>query len=347
MEQATLEDDEVVRALLREIPLEGWVQVTLEREPSYFLGEGLMGPGATLLARTPEGGAIGMCATQGLQGHLNGDPTDLVYWSALRVRPEYRHRIGLVRQGFSAMRGLAHRGVGFTSVGTENRRARRLLEARLPGLPRYTPTGEINTWLLKAEGRPSGRLRPARPSDAAGLAELLNAQAGGYQFSPRLEARWLLELDGSRGLRLGDFWVRDSAGGLEAGLALWDQRCFRQTRVRGYRNPLPLLRPLYNLLAGPLGGLRLPAVGEALDACFLAFAANPDEALLREGLALAAERGIATCLYGLPVGHPLEAVVRRLGPSRVYRTCIETIRWPDEAPLSLDGRLPWPEIALL
>lgn len=226
-----------------------------------------------------------------------------------------------------------------------------MLERGLLGFPQYSPLGEMETWVLPAVGQPTGRLVPAVPRDIPELVHLINESGRAAHFSPHLTAAWFAS--GSGGLRIDGFLVRREGGALRACLALWDQRAFKQVRVQGYRAPLNILRAPWNLWAWVRGGVRLPAPGNRLEACFLAFAswAAPEweEAALdvREALAQASLRGIGVALLGLPVGHPLGPRLRKGRAPWIYRTCIEGVRWPDTSQVVLDLRPVHPEIALL
>jgi hypothetical protein len=349
---ASASDDGDLRAMLREEEMDGWVRLGLEREPHYFSGEHLMGSSTTFIARAESGEPIGLCSVHECSVHLNGTPISAAYLGGLRVRKAFRHRPHLLRQGFQALRQSKHglpESLCFTSVASDNHRARRILEAGLPGLPRYAPIGEMHTWVLRSRGRPKGFLRPAQTEDAEAMADFMNRQARAFQCASHIEASWLRSLDGHKGLRLQDFWLRKERGAIQACVALWDQRAFKQTRIHGFRQPLSQLRPLYNAAAVFRRSPRLPAAGEVLPACFLAFPAMPELHLdlIREGLALAATHGAEMSLLGLPANHPLSGSLRQLGHPWIYRTCIETVHWPEAPPPPLDNRLVFPEIALL
>lgn len=329
-------DDEDLRRLLREEAMEGWIRLALEREPRFFAGAPPLDPGTAFLARDGEGIPVGLCTLRHREVFLRGEAVRLPYLGGLRVRPGFRHRAHLLREGFDAVRSHMNSPFAFTSLASDNPRARRLLEAGLPGFPCYTPVGEMGTFALRTGGRVKGLLRPLRPGEGRAFAELFNRRAAACDFSPVLE-----------GTPPGEIWVREEGGELLAGLSLWDQRAVKQTRVLGYRAPLRPLRPLLGAVASVLGVPSLPAPGQVLPAGYLAFAAGLDLDLVREALALAAQRGLDVLLLGLPAGSPLAASMTPLDRALAYRTCIETVHWPGDPAPRLDGRPVHPEIALL
>lgn len=354
---ASVADDADLRALLRENPMEGWVRLGLEREPNYFLGEGLLGEATVMVAREDGelGSLIGSCACTWMPVHVNGEARSIPYLGGLRLSSAYRNHPHLIRQGFQALDEVAGFGhatpLAFTSLASDNHRARRLLEAGLPNFPQYTPMAELETWVLPAVGKLTGRLEPVIPDDIPELVHLINHTGRASQFSPHLTEEWLAR--GPGGLRAEDFLVRREGGVIQACLALWDQRAYKQVRVHGYRPPLNVLRTPWNLLAMMRRGVRLPAPGSRLEACFLAFSAfRTDDweqaaADVNEALAWAARREVQAALLGLPVGHPLSTKLRKGRAPWVYRTCIEGVRWSEAPQVVLDQRPVHPEIALL
>jgi hypothetical protein len=152
---------------------------------------------------------------------------------------------------------------------------------------------------------------------------------------------------------LADFWLLKDGNALRGCLAIWDQRRFKQTVVRGYRFPLNKLRVAYNLLAGIRGKLKLPAPNQKIDQVFLSFVAFSESAqqmaveVVKEGLRLAAQKGALVGTLGLSAQSPLIASLKAALPHESYRTRIETVNWSDADRLALDDRPVQPEIALL
>jgi hypothetical protein len=146
-EVATPADDTSLRALLRENAMPSWVTMTTERDPSWFAGCNRFGKDWAVLAR--DGGEIiGMysCATHRI--HLNGRAVDAGYLGALRVRPEYRRRMRILREGYASIPRNCRAGAPpfwYTAIAGDNGPARRILEANLPGMPRYRHCNDMST----------------------------------------------------------------------------------------------------------------------------------------------------------------------------------------------------------
>jgi hypothetical protein len=359
---ATPADESRLRAMLRDNPMDGWVDLSLEREPDYFAAADLYGRETSVIAETVSGENIGMYACTQFSVYLDGVVKPALYLHNLRVNRRWRHHIRFLRGGFASIAELvpdfATAASCFTSIGSGNRKAWRILEAGLSGLPRYCPQGEMVTLALPlSTKRHSGNLlRRAQRDDLPALLAFHQGYATGWQFAPCLDKDWLLC---GGGLQPEDFWLYEVAGKIRFCAALWDQGHCKQAVVHGYRSPLGLLRPLYNFGARLLGRNLLPAIGQNLAHLFIAFAAFDDGMLVDEHeLALdciaellfrAREKPVNTAILGLAAAHPLQDKIARRFHADAYRTRIETVSWSGQATFDNKGgnRLVQAEVALL
>ena len=341
---ATQADDETVRALLRETAMPSWADMAIEREPSYF------GANEWAVIAEEDGEVVGIYTASVLPAHADGQPTRLGYLGGLRVKPQRRRRIRHLREGYASVPMLAREAVPwwFTTIGSDNVVARRLLEAGVPGLPAYHFRGEYETFALpasrgrrrgiwrrfegmgQAEACPHrGRLARARCGDRLQpVLALHNSLAARFQCSP--------VLDDDLVLRVGNFFVCD--GGVAA---LWDQRAFKRIVARRYRWP-SLITP-YNAWAKVFRRIPLPREGGALDHTFIAFFAMESPSVEAiEDLLSHCQTPVAT--IGLHAENPLCEIVRRFKPmstrSRVYGVSFDGSVPPN-------GRPAQPEAALL
>ena len=354
---AKAEDDARLRQILRDSAMPAWVTLSAEHEPNHFLSANLFGHRETLIAERDDASTVGMCSWTSLPVYLDGQAMEVGYLGELRVLPTFRRRPGIVRNGFKAVRVLAQEyPCWFTSIALDNTVARRLLEAGIKEMPRYRPLGEMVTLALPASTRKgSHSCQVCSEADIDELLAFYHQQARNFDYAPVLSESWLRHLDGSNGLRLQDFYLLRKEGRICASFALWDQRAFKQTVVRGYRFPLALLRQPYNLLAGLTRRVALPAIGQAIDYLFLAFLAIAPgfeatgmRRLIDEALALCAGRGVSCAMLGVAANHPLLDILNRYR-AQTYRTCIESVSWPDQPPgeVTRADRVIQPEIALL
>lgn len=338
-------DDALVRSLLRENGMPGWVEITLEREPSFFDGTDWIGHEWAVLGE--EGSeVVGMYTAAVRPAHVDGREELLGYLGGLRVRRGHRHRIRYLRAGYDSIRTLAPAGGTLpwwlTAIAAGNSTARRLLEAGVRGLPAYHHEGDYVTCVLPASrGRRRGLWRRAYSGEAAAIASFHNHQASRYQCSPVLSARTVERIGLER------FLVHEDERRMHGVVALWDQRAFRQVVVQRYRPPLGLLRPAYNLYARFAGRVPLPRTGCALGQTFLAFLALTDvampgaEALISDALS---HCRTPVAALGFHAGHPALDAIARFKPIR-YASLIYSVAFG--APPRLDSRPVQPEAALL
>lgn len=357
---ATAADDHALRAMLRANDMDSWVNLAFEREPCFFAGEHLMGDSTAVIAldeaaqQTP----IGMYTSSLLPVHINGRAAFAGYLGGLRVNRQYRRRIRILKDGFASIPRLIScqktMSCWFTSVGQENSKARRILEAGLKNMPSYRLVGSMETLAFSTRlGKHKGLLQQATIRDVPALSNFFNQQASAFQFSPVLSEAWLLSLNGQHGLKLKDFWLLRDGHELSGCLAIWDQRKFKQTVVHNYRFPLNKLRGVYNLLAGVRGKIRLPAPGEKLEQVFISFFALSQRAqdkavdVISEALLHASEKNAAIGTLGLSDRNPMIRKLQAALHPDCYRTNIETVTWPEADLPELDARPPQPEVAVL
>ncbi|GHS86355.1 hypothetical protein FACS189487_00470 [Campylobacterota bacterium] len=335
--------------------------LSFEREPNYFAASNLCGEETSVIAETSAGEAIGIYACTQFSLYLNGEVRPAIYLHNLRVDRRWRHRISLLRGGFESIpkliAGFGESAVCFTSVGSGNQTARRLLEAGVRGLPRYEWQGDLITFALPCasggKGRSRVKLRRACDADIPALAAFHRQCAARWQFAPHLDES---ALRGGGGVRVEEFWLCEEEGAIRFCAALCDQSGCKQVVVRGYRQPLRGLRLLYNCWARLTGRVALPAIGERLSYLYMAFAAFDDDLLGRDrALALecieallvcARGQGAQTVVLGLSADHPLQELIARRLRSESYRTRIQTVVWQGQDALHISGSVQ-PEAALL
>jgi hypothetical protein len=355
---ATPADDADIRRLLRENPMPGRITLTLEREPDYFADSGLPGTEKqTIIAN--EGGRVvcmGNCSIR--ERFVNGQPRRVGYLGGLRLDSRATGRFDILRRGYEFFREFQADNPAdfyFTSIAADNAPARKFLERGLPGMPAYEFIGEFVTVLLPIESRGSDRTKPK--SDALDFGELLDCldkHGRDYQFAPCWSGVELSALQ-SLNLKADDFQVMRNSGRINACAALWDQRAFKQTMIRGCSPWLAMASPAVNFAARIIGTPSLPAIGSTLAHAFASHLGvepeNPDAlvALVVKLLMLAAGRRIEFLTLGFAANDPRLTSLRRKFNCREYRSRIYVVRWLGLGGLAreLDGRCLGPEVALL
>ncbi|MGP8200778.1 MAG: hypothetical protein ACLQU4_14885 [Limisphaerales bacterium] len=344
--------------MFRENPMPGEISLSFEHEPNYFADADLPEQTKQTIVAREEGRVVcaGYCSIR--QRFVNGTPRRVGYLGGLRLCSGQAGRFDILRRGYEFFRTLQSDSPAdfyFTSIASDNHPARRFLERGLPGMPAYEFIGEFVTLLLPARHRPATSNRAAALTPAAEeLITLFNEYGCRQQFAPCWSNAELTALK-PLGLRESDFCFVRQRGQIVACAALWDQRVFKQTVIRGYTLRLALLRPALNLTARITGGTRLPAVGQTLANVFVShLSVAPDEsdaliALTAELRSLAAQRQIELLTFGFAANDPRLATLRRSFRVREYHTRLYVVRWPGTGGTAgdLDARILAPETALL
>ena len=234
----------------------------------------------------------------------------ILYLNSLRVHVDFRHKIRFLREGFASITKLISFKTTlpfmFTSIASENFKAKRLLESNLKGMPKYIPLSKMSTFSFMAKQyRNTYDVVQVKRSDISSIVTFHNHIAREQQLAAVLDASWLEGLNGSTGLYIEDFYmVKNTKGEIEALFALWDQRKIKQVVINSYRKPLNTLRLLYNFYAKMSGNIVLPKEGEALEQVFISFFTtqikDPQEILhiLKEASSLIEEKGANLCTIG-------------------------------------------------
>lgn len=333
LRRATEADDGVLRQFLRNSGMAGWVEMSIEREPSFFAGRDFGGEEWAVIAEEQKD-IVGMYSAAVRCIYVNGRPERLGYLGGLRVASNYRHRIRYLRQGYASIRELAPASGTlpwwFTVVAADNVAARKLLEAGVRGLPTYHPLGEFVTFALPtSRSRRRGLWRPANEADIDTLLGFHNAHASRFNLAPTLDRMLVSRI----GLDL--FYILERDRVLQGVAALWDQRAFKQIVATRYRRPVGRLVPIYNLYARLSQRIPLPYEGRALNHTFVAFLALADDvqaesrSLLRD---LLSHCRTPIASLGLNALHPLNETVSEFKPIR-YPARVYAVTFEGEGPV--------------
>ena len=364
-EIATASSEPEVRRLLRENPVSGNIEVSLEREPNAFHAAAVTGDEYQLVLAyvNDEVEPIGLGARFELDAFINGKVQRIGYLSELRATGGFKFRRSLLLQAYRAMRQYHEAGNAafyLTTIIADNTAARRLLEAGLSDMPTYSPIEMMATIIIpvRSGARVRGlnrRVTTATAKDLPAIAGKLNHSGQSYQFHPFWSENTLRSPDRCRGLNAGDFLVCHDEGRFRGCLALWDQRSFKQTVIRGYASRLAYLRPAYNLVAPLFRRPRLPAPGASLESGFLSHLAveAEDEAtavsLIRQACRHGSQRGLEYVMIGVAERNPICAAIRRHFPCHSYLSMLYGVYWEDGKNEfeTLDNRIPHAELAIL
>lgn len=318
-------DDAKLRALLQENAMQGWVAMSMTREPSFFAGMDYFGKDWAVIAE--EGNqTVGMyqCSEQTL--FVNKNACSVGYLGGLRVTPEYRGRLPVLKQGYASIPELAVKQnikCWYTSIASDNQIALRVLEEGLKGLPKYHLLGELITLAIPVARQKKLKLwQLAHPEDMTAICDFYNAEVNQYQLAPVLSPALLAKIN-------LPMYVYRSSGEIQGVMGLWNQQAFKQVVAKQYRSPLNLLRPFYNMFAHLSKRVSLPAKNQILDQVFMSFFAVKNQApfldLITDALSHCSSQVMT---FALDAEHiRLPEIKKTFAPevyqSRIYEVCFD------------------------
>ena len=337
--------------------------LSFEREPDAGVAARIDGEvHQTIVARERASGRIAAIAARTIhRAFVNGEPMRIGYLGQLRIARTFRASCTLMSAGYAFCRALHDADpvpLYITSVLSGNVAARRLLVDLLyRDAPAMRPIGR----LLTVVARPG---RMPRASPATGLSihrgsselvpeivDLLQRNGRRHQFARVWTSG---DLTAPLGPGVEHLLVARAGTRIVGCLACWDQRAFKQVRVRGYAPALRRWRWLINACGGLTGTPSLPPVGRRLEMAYLSHVAIDDDrtdvlrALLsRVGDVVPAD--VEQVVAGFSQDSPLLEAFRGGVRSRLYESVLFAAAWPDgeHAIRSIDGRRPHLEIAVL
>ena len=352
---ATDGDDREIRELLREVPMRGAWRIGFGREPSFFACPAPAGMREHCLVARREGRLVSVGCWSARSAWLCEQPTRVGYLHGLRMKQGTEGSMRVLREGYAALAGqIASSGAEawFTSIDAANSRARRVLESRASGLPRYRRIGEYRTRIW-----PVWRRGPVRHASAAECPEEVMAFLNRHGRKHDLALLWdtkRWEALCSSGFDPADLCVVRKRGRMVAVAGLWDQSCWKQVVLHAVPRPWRVFRPVAGAACLLLGTPSPPAAGTSLALGHVfPFAMEPGEAAVLDLWpairAVARRRGIEWLALGLDASAPLwqEGRLPRMGMD--YHTILHQVcgaGFPDALIAARAGRLR-PESATL
>jgi hypothetical protein len=286
---------------------------------------------------------MGRCSIR--RRYVNGVAKQVGYLTDLRLDASVQGRFDILRRGYKFFQTLQDSKPAdhyFTSIAADNERSLRFLERGVPGMPHYEFISNFFTLLLPVRRKLAARRRPPEITTVASgseerlpeIVQFLNEQSKRYELAASWTTDDMLGL-GHHGLPLSDFQLATDGTNVVGCAALWDQRNFKQTVIRGNSGRVLVARPWLNLAAKLFGTHRLPPIGATLAQAFLsplAVAEGRDDillTLLERALQQAATRGLEFLTLGFGAGNWKLAFIRNHYRCPEYQTRIYQVTWPE------------------
>jgi hypothetical protein len=344
---ATQEDEPDLRRLLREHPFPGSIQLTFEREPSFFLAAPIEGSfhQTAIVRDTDSGQLVAMLSRAVRDVYINGCVESLGYISQLRVAPAYRALPrAIIRMG-QLMEELDRDGrvsLYLISIIEDNLPARHFLTGGIPHLPVLREFALYHTLALYTR-RPRRALSLPEPlhfeqGSAQKLPQILDClERNGrrYQLTPHWTIESLCQPDHTPGLHPDNFWLACDGERVVGCAAFWNQSSVKQTVIHRYNGPLGTFRPLINSLSWMTGTPYLPAPRQPFRFGFASHLAADDDdpqvyaALLRQVYNHAVRRKDSYLMLGLAERDPFFLQARREYSHIDYPSQLYLAGWGD------------------
>jgi hypothetical protein len=356
-------DEAELRALLRENPMNGSMQVTFEREPDFFAACAIRGNFHQVgVGRDLESGRIVGLGTRSIADtFVNGQRAAFGWLSDLRLHPAYRGGT-LVARGYRFLRQL-HGDDRVELYGTvifqDNQTALQTIAAARAGLPAYHNLGVIHC--------PGINLRHRKPAIASNceivcgsrellpeIVDCLNRNNARKQFAPVHDVENFIHGNRWKDFQPSDFYVARKRNRVVGVVGRWDQSSFKQIRVVSYSNHLRWIVSGASAVRSLLGTPSFPMPGEYVPFFYVSFIAIDQDdagvfrALLRQVYNEAVGSSFRYAMVGLHERDPLLAAVKdySLTPfaGRLFCVCFAD---SEPAYRTLDSRVPYVEAATL
>ncbi len=362
IEPATQADDAGLRNLFRRTSMGSGIEVSFEREPSYFKALAIQGhrQEVGVIRDRKTGKIIGSGTRIMRKGFMNGQVTDVGYLGDLRIDPEYRNRTLAARLYRSLQARDSWCDWYYTVIFEGNPQALSTIARGRAGLPVYHDCGRILCPGIELRGRlprlsvPDVVLRRAVPDDLPRIVDCLNRNLARKQFAAVHEVDHFQQGERWRGLKIGDFRIAERDGRILGVIAGWDQSSFKQTRIARYHGRWKWFAPLSRWTARIRRAPGLPFPGECLAyfyACCIAVDRDDLDvfrALLRELYNAHVGQKWLYFMVGLHERDPLVAALKEYPQvpfaGRLFAVTLTDDRNP---PPALENGIPSIEIATL
>jgi len=281
--EATLADDQALRELIAVPMTTKGVQISFQREPSYFKASDILYRHKLhVVIEDTENQKNVACYSNGHRPcYVDKAVQNVRYASDLRVDPNYRGKSLVKILGAHVKQTLHEPDFSQMIIFNDNYAARAAIQTGKTGIPDYYDEGlietltlthlgtkrDIDAFLEKTKQTEIGNIhsRVAQPEDIPAMNAFIAAMAQHYNFIPAYNFE---ELQAGHhyftGLQLSDFQLYFQNEKLVGMFGLWDQHSLKQTKILHYSPLIGVFRPVYNLLTKITKAMPLPKLGDSL-----------------------------------------------------------------------------------
>lgn len=283
--EATLDDDQALRALIAVPMTTKGVQISFQREPSYFKASDILYKHKLHVVIEDSASQKKVaCYSNGHRPcYVNREIQNFRYASDLRVDHRYRGKSLVKVLGVHVKDNMHAPNFSQMIIFDDNHAARAAIQTPKTGMPDYYDEGLIETLTLTDLGSPRkittflNDSNPyhtdmtqiqsciAMPEHIQAMNHFIAEMSVHYNFIPAYNFEELAEGDCYfSGIKLSDFLLYFKGEKLVGMFGLWDQHSLKQTKILHYSPMIGVLRPIYNLYTKFSKSMPLPKRGEAV-----------------------------------------------------------------------------------
>lgn len=281
---ASAQDDQALRNLISVPMTTRGIQISFQREPSYFQAADVIYEVKDYIFIEDTGlkKLIACCSNGYRTCYVNGKPQPVRYSCDLRVSPQQRGKF-LVNMVSDRIKDTMH-NPDFSQlvIFNDNVPAKLAVQNSSFGKAAYhddclvetlTLTGFKGTRLPEdvlpisqdPSVTPPVHVVQATAMHVEAMNDFVRQMAGFYNFIPAYNFKELVRKHSYfKGLDISDFYLFYQDGTLAGMFGLWRQSDFKQTKILHYGKAIAYVRPFYNLWARWSGHMPIPRKGETI-----------------------------------------------------------------------------------
>lgn len=265
---ALTSDDEQIRRLVREIPIEGDIKLRYQREPSYFAVSAIQGNPNQTIVGVVNGQVMAVVSWNLQKVFVNGKICNAGYLSNVRVHPS-------VRSGFSLIKGLKfleqfikkqETDFHFATLIDSNILTKSLFASGRSSLPKFYNQGRVFTYAIPLQKSKRNLQRDKRlnivkasPGHKSEIITFLKNEGAKTDFFPVIdEDSYNVDI-----FKQSTFYIAlNNSSSIVGVCSVVDFTSFKQHVVVGFTRSFRLVFFLLNLFLKLKGMHRIPKIGQ-------------------------------------------------------------------------------------
>ncbi len=273
---ATPNDDDSIKQLLSEIPLEGMLRIRYSREPSFFNSVHIQGTPNLTVVGTLNQKVMAVASLNAQKVYLDGKLKTAGYISNLRFHPDVRNGISLIKGIRFFEKQAAHLNLDFhyATLIEGNDKLKNILAGNRPRMPFVMDYGRINTFAIPLPKRKK-RIKPVKNLQIiksneqmmSAVMEFIKAEGDSQDLFPFINEN---SYDPTP-YKPEDFYLVYQNNQMVAVCSAIDLHVYKQYTIEGYSQFFTVLKPLLNLWLNLRNRHRIPSKSGAIKRLNLGF----------------------------------------------------------------------------